>query len=132
MRVRLCLQDVLLCLASPSHLTARPQLSQAALRARLAEVEKEIKAASEQRYLEGLARANGSEVLEAPRSSPIFEPFQDDLPSPARDEESGEVIERTWHARADLEGVSAEGSGREILLQASPCSWRTYSDHYGS
>ena len=95
-------------------------------------MEKEIKAASEQRYLAGLARVNGSEVLEAPLSSPIFEPFQDDLPSPARDEESGEVIERTWHARADLEGVSAEGSGREILLQASPFRRRTFSNHYRS
>jgi len=43
----------------------------------------------------------------------------EEMSPPEQDEESGEVIEPLI-PRADLEGIRAEGSGREVVLQV-PC-----------
>jgi hypothetical protein len=46
----------------------------------------------------------------------------EEMPSPEQDEESGEVIEPLI-PRADLEGLHAEGSGKEIVLQVFSKLW---------
>lgn len=86
----------------------------ASLKRRLAEIHKGIEAATEQQYLAGL---EVSATRWSPLTTPVFEPQVEEMPSPEQDEESGEVIEPLI-PRADLEGLHAEGSGKEIVLQA--------------
>lgn len=92
--------------------------AQANFREQLAEIRREVDGATEQRYLDGLKRFAEHKELYASLTDPLFEPEIEEMPAPMQDEDSGEVIE-PLEPRSDLGDTRAEGSGHEVLLQAS-------------
>ena len=115
---------------------------QAKVREEVQTIQQSIEAATEERYLEGLQAAKEALKLIYSPPAPSFQA----APEQKRQEQEQarkrrEMEEDKNHGkkpempqmvpRADLEGIRAEGSGREVLLQArflthSPCSFAVF------
>lgn len=83
-------------------------------------IQRSIDAATEEQYLEGLQRAK--EALKLIYSPPMPDHKRhQELPKEdlKLDPNHGANPQRHMIPRDDLKGISAEGSGREVLLQAN-------------